>query len=91
MDWVKLYQTVENALPIVDQISLFLQEPSSPQATTSDQNYFETLLINLNVQVIKNLFGTLYTAIDIAETKEQKQVTIRAGFDEVIYIILFVA
>jgi hypothetical protein len=89
MDWVKLYQTVDNALPIIDHISLFLQQPFSQMDidAASDKKYLETLLVSLNVQVIKNLCGTLYTAIDIPETKELKQVTIRAGFDEV-YLLL---
>lgn len=78
---------MDNAIPVIDQISIFLQLPSSPldSTTASDKAYLETLVVNLNIQVIKNMFHTLYTAIDIPGTKEQKQVTIRTGFDEVLF------
>lgn len=88
MDWVKLYQTVDNALPIIDTISLFLQQQSSPTQhcstlKSSDKTYLDTLLVNLNIQVIRNMCGTLHAAIDISNTKESKQVRICDGYDEV--------
>lgn len=88
MDWINLHQTMESALPIIDKILLFLQYPVSPleSAAASDKAYLDSLLVSLNIQVIKNMCHTLNTAIDIPETKEQKQVTIRPGFDEVMLI-----
>jgi hypothetical protein len=87
MDWVKLCQTIDNALPIIDRIELFLQQtPDSPDTVapiSSDKTYLETLLVSLNIQVIRNLSCTLHNAIDIPETKELKQVTILPGYDEV--------
>lgn len=95
MDWVKLYQTIDSALPIIDQISFFSQQSvssssqslDSVSSSSADKTYLDSLLVNLNIQVIKNLSSTLHHALDIPETREMKQVTIRPGYDQVWCII----
>mmetsp|Transcript_20937 Transcript_20937/g.35307 ORF Transcript_20937/g.35307 Transcript_20937/m.35307 type:complete len:160 (+) Transcript_20937:1749-2228(+) len=87
-DWLKLYQTIDHALPIIDHIYCFTQQycqsTESPSLfESSDKKFLETLLVNLNVQVIRNLKRTLHSAIDVPSTKECKQVTICGGYDEV--------
>ena len=82
-DWIKLMQTLNSAVSIFEYILFFVDQPLSDDCAARDQLYLQNLTSTLNIQVISNLCNTLCLAIDLLETKEKKQVTVRPGFDEV--------